>query len=138
MTLVTRRYAFAASHRLHSPALSPDENFRVFGKCNNPHGHGHNYRLHVTVEGEIDAGTGVVVPVAALDRLVETRVLNRLEHANLNADIPEFENGIPTTENLGTQIALWLFDGWQELKPARLRQIRLEETASNVIEVDFS
>lgn len=138
MTYLTRRYPFSASHRLHSDRMSPEENSRLFGKCNNPYGHGHNYGLEVTVGGEIDPQTGMVVSPAALDAHVKRAVLSRLDHSNLNTDVPEFRSSVPTTENLGVEIARWLREGWPSVSSAgRLARIRLEETGSNIIEIEF-
>jgi 6-pyruvoyltetrahydropterin/6-carboxytetrahydropterin synthase len=138
MTYLTRRYPFSASHRLHTARLSAEENSRLFGKCNNPFGHGHNYFLEVTVGGEIDPRTGMVVSPAALDAHVERAVLSRIDHANLNTDVPEFAANVPTTENLGIEIARWLREGWNNVSPkGRLARLRLEETGSNTIEMEF-
>ena len=135
MTCLTRRYPFSASHRLHTDRLSEQENGRVFGKCNNPFGHGHNYCLEVTVAGEIDPRTGMVVSPAALDDHVRRTVLSRVDHCNLNSDVPEFAAQVPTTENLGIQMGRWLRDGWSG--SGRVSRIRLEETGSNTIEIEF-
>ncbi len=147
MTFLTRRYSFSASHRLHSTELSSEENARVFGKCNNPFGHGHNYSLEVTVGGEVDPGTGLVAAPAALDLSVRRAVLSKVDHRDLNADVPEFASLVPTTENLAIQISRWLRDDWMRrpvvtgapLEPAaaRLVRIRLEETGSNSVELQF-
>src|SRR5712692_321692 len=138
MTSVTRRYPFSASHRLHSDRLNAEENSRIFGKCNNPFGHGHDYYLEVTVAGEIDPRTGMVISPAALDGYVERQILTRLEQCNLNLDVPEFRESVPTTENLGLQIARWLREDWQTvLATSRLSRIRLEETGSNTIEIQL-
>ena len=137
MTQLTRTYNFSASHRLDTPALTPEENRRLFGKCNNLYGHGHNYRLHVTVEGPIDPRTGLVVSPLRLDEHVARQVLERVEHANLNTDVAEFGSVVATTENLGVVIGAWLQDGGQALGSARLRRLRIEETGSNTIEVEF-
>lgn len=138
MTYLTRRYPFSASHRLHTDRLSAEENSRLFGKCNNPFGHGHNYFLEVTVGGEIDPRTGMVVSPAALDAHVDRAVLSRIDHANLNTDVPEFAANVPTTENLGIEIARWLRQGWKSVSPnGRLARLRLEETGSNTIEMEF-
>ncbi len=95
---LTRRYRFAASHRLDSPVLSAEENRKLYGKCNNPYGHGHDYSIDISVEGPLNAD-GMVVDREALDRLVEERVLRVLDHKNLNQDVPEFERAVPTTES---------------------------------------
>src|SRR5512136_283461 len=105
MIRLTRRYRFSASHRLHSPALSERENAEVYGKCNNPHGHGHDYVLEVRVSGPLDGASGRVVAVPRLDRLVEEQVLSELRHANLNLDASQIAGDIPTTENLAAGIA---------------------------------
>jgi len=125
-----RRYVFSASHRLHSDALTPDENKAAFGKCNNPHGHGHNYVVQVLVGGQVDKETGMVINLVDLDKVVQAEVLERFDHTNLNLD-PLFENRVPTTENLC--IAVYeLVDG--KLKPADLVQVRVEETENNFFE----
>ena len=98
-----RRYTISASHRLHADALSAEENRATYGKCNNPHGHGHNYVLEVLVGGEVDAETGMVVNLAALDAVVRVRVIERFDHVNLNLD-PLFVNRVPTTENLSRAV----------------------------------
>ena len=125
-----RRYMFSASHRLHSDALTADENRAAFGKCNNPHGHGHNYVVQVLVGGAVDIETGMVINLVDLDKVVQAEVLERFDHTNLNLD-PLFENRVPTTENLC--IAVYeLVDG--KLKPADLVQVRVEETENNFFE----
>ena len=93
-----RRYALSASHRLHVDALSTEENRAVYGKCNNPHGHGHNYTVEVLVGGEVERETGMVVNLVDLDAVVNTRVVERFDHKNLNLD-PAFQTSVPTTEN---------------------------------------
>src|SRR5579863_7674253 len=94
-----RRYMLSASHRLHSDGLSPEENRAAYGKCNNPHGHGHNYVIEVLAGGRVDPETGMVINLAVLDEVVQTRVLDRFDHANLNLDAM-FTAAVPTTENL--------------------------------------
>lgn len=125
-----RRYMLSASHRLHAQSLSADENRATYGKCNNPHGHGHNYVVEVLAGGEVDAETGMVVNMAALDQAVRDRVTDRFDHANLNAD-PLFLSRVPTTENL-CRTVFELLDG--ALKPARLVRVRVEETENNFFE----
>jgi len=125
-----RRYTISASHRLHTEALSAAENRAAYGKCNNPHGHGHNYVVEVLVGGEVDPETGMVVNMAALDESVRSRVLERFDHANLNLD-PIFANLVPTTENL-CRAVFELLDG--AVAPARLAQVRVEETENNFFE----
>ena len=125
---VTNRYRFAAAHRLDSAALSPEENRKLYGKCNNPFGHGHDYILDVTVEGDIDPN-GLVVNRAAFDAVVRGSVLERLDHKNLNTDLPEFRNEVPTTENLATLIRDSLLAAWT--LPAKLVRVRISETERN-------
>ena len=125
-----RRYTISASHRLHTDALSAAENRAAYGKCNNPHGHGHNYVVEVLVGGEVDAETGMVVNMAALDEAVRSRVMERFDHANLNLD-PIFANLVPTTENL-CRVIFELLDG--AVEPANLVRVRIEETENNFFE----
>jgi len=101
---ITRVVGFSAAHRYHSDQLSDEENRRVFGKCNRPHGHGHNYRLEVTVSGPVDPVTGMVMNLADLDRILKDFVVEPLDHSFLNFDVPHFAEAVPTCEN----IALWL------------------------------
>jgi len=122
-----RRYLLSASHRLHTEELSSAENRAAYGKCNNPHGHGHNYVVEVLVGGEVDPDTGMVVNMATLDEVMQTSVLERFDHTNLNCD-PLFVNQVPTTENL-TKV---VFDVLKEALPAgRLEHVRVEETENN-------
>jgi len=130
---LTSRYRFSASHRLDTPALSPEENRRLYGKCNNPHGHGHDYVLEITVDGPVDQD-GQVVNREALDGVVRERVLAPLDHKNLNADIPELAGSVSTTENLATMVRGALADGWT--LPARLARVRISETARNTFELE--
>jgi 6-pyruvoyltetrahydropterin/6-carboxytetrahydropterin synthase len=125
-----RRYTLSASHRLHSDALSDEENRAVYGKCNNPHGHGHNYVLEVLAGGAVSPETGMVVNMAALDAVVRERVIERFDHANLNLDA-YFKNRVPTTENLSKAV-FELLDG--SIEPARVVQVRVEETENNFFE----
>jgi 6-pyruvoyltetrahydropterin/6-carboxytetrahydropterin synthase len=127
-----RRYAISASHRLNADALSPDENRAAYGKCNNPHGHGHNYVLEVLVEGAVDAETGMIVNMSALDEAVRDRAIDRFDHANLNLD-PLFANRVPTTENL-CRAVFELLDG--SLQPAKLARVRVEETENNFFDYE--
>jgi 6-pyruvoyltetrahydropterin/6-carboxytetrahydropterin synthase len=139
MVYLTRRYHFCASHRLHNEALSDDANLRIYGKCDSPFGHGHNYVLEVTVEGPIDQETGMVFDLVTLDRIVEKEVLERFDHANLNLDVEKFRAQVPTTENVCTEIFHLLEDkvaGGGPLRAARLARVRLEETSSNFFEYE--
>jgi 6-pyruvoyltetrahydropterin/6-carboxytetrahydropterin synthase len=129
---LTRRYRFAASHRLDSPALSAEENRRLYGKCNNPFGHGHDYVLEVSVEGPVDAN-GFLTSREAMDELVTEKVLRRLDHRDLNRDVPELR-GVPTTENLAELVERMLRRDWN-LKP-RLAGIRIAETDRNTFELE--
>ncbi|HUA96856.1 MAG TPA: 6-carboxytetrahydropterin synthase [Terracidiphilus sp.] len=125
-----RRYMLSASHRLHADALTNEENCAAYGKCNNPHGHGHNYFVEVLAGGLVDPETGMVINLAMLDAVMQTKVLNRFDHANLNHD-PLFANRVPTTENL-TKAVLELLSG--SLGPAELVHVRIEETENNFFE----
>ena len=125
-----RRYLLCASHRLHADALTAEQNQATYGKCNNPHGHGHNYVVEILAGGAVDPETGMVVNMAALDDVVRSRVLDRFDHTNLNLD-PLFVNRVPTTENLSKAI-FTLLDG--EFVPAKLEQVRVEETENNFFE----
>jgi 6-pyruvoyltetrahydropterin/6-carboxytetrahydropterin synthase len=120
----------SASHRLHSESLSAEENRAAYGKCNNPHGHGHNYVVEVLAGGEVDRETGMVVNMAALDEVVRGNVIDRFDHTNLNLD-PHFKNLVPTTENL-CRAVFELLDG--SLAPAELVRVRVEETENNFFE----
>ena len=125
-----RRYRLSASHRLHSEALTAEENQAAYGKCNNPHGHGHNYVVEVLVGGDVDPETGMVVNLAVLDEVVDRRVMGRFDHMNLNLD-PLFLNRVPTTENLCRTVFGLLKDG---LPAGQLEQVRVEETENNFFE----
>jgi len=127
---LTRRYWFSASHRLHSGSMSAEENHRTYGKCNNPHGHGHNYALEVTVRGPIDAETGMVCNLADLDAFVDEKIVQRFGHENLNT-LEEFASIVPTTENLCIEIYRILENGFQA---AAIEKVRMEETMLNSFE----
>lgn len=128
---VTRRAVFSASHRLHNPARSDEWNAETFGKCNNATGHGHNFTLEVVVAGEPDPATGFVIDLAVLKRIMNDRVVDVLDHANLNTDVPFLDGILPSTENLAVAI-------WDQLKDAlpsgRLHAVRLRETENNSVE----
>jgi len=128
--LFVRKYDFCASHRLHSAAISDEENRRLFGKCNNLHGHGHNYTLEVAVTGQIDPVTGMLVDLVKMDNVVNERVIEYLDHKNLNVEISEFQDWVPTTENV-TRVV------WQRLVdhlPAKLARVTVQETPNNFFE----
>jgi len=127
---LTRRYIFSASHRLHSDELTDEQNLAVYGKCNNPHGHGHNYALEVTISGQVNPATGMVCNLSNLDETVHDEILNRFDHVNLNL-CAEFNAGVPTTENLSALI----FDILKRtFNSAHLEKVRIEETAMNSFE----
>jgi 6-pyruvoyltetrahydropterin/6-carboxytetrahydropterin synthase len=117
----------SASHRLHADALSAEENRAAYGKCNNPHGHGHNYVIEVLTGGPVDAETGMVIDLGALDAVVRTKVMERFDHTNLNLD-PLFAQRVPTTENLCTAVFELLKDA---LPVGELEYVRVEETENN-------
>jgi 6-pyruvoyltetrahydropterin/6-carboxytetrahydropterin synthase len=126
----TRAYTISASHRLHTDALNTEANRVTFGKCNNPHGHGHNYRIEVTVGGPVDPETGMVINMAELDAVVGKTIVARFDHTNLNLD-PLFLDRVSTTENL----CIAIYDLLRpSLKPAILEKIRIEETENNFFE----
>jgi 6-pyruvoyltetrahydropterin/6-carboxytetrahydropterin synthase len=127
-----RRYTISASHRLHADAFSPEQNRTLYGKCNNPHGHGHNYVVEVLVGGEVDPETGMVINLAALDKVLRARVVDRFDHSNLNLD-PLFVNRVPTTENLCRVV----FGLMKNALPAGcLERVRVEETENNFFECE--
>jgi 6-pyruvoyltetrahydropterin/6-carboxytetrahydropterin synthase len=132
MVYLTRRTEFSASHYYHNPEFTPEENQRIFGKCNNPNGHGHNYTLEVTVKGDVDRRSGFVVDLKELKEIMNREVVDALDHRHLNMEVPEFKTQIPTSENLAIAI-------WQRLEPklrvARLHRVRLYETPD--LFVDF-
>jgi 6-pyruvoyltetrahydropterin/6-carboxytetrahydropterin synthase len=138
MFRVTRRYRFAASHRLHAPGLSEIENRRLYGKCNNPYGHGHNYVLEVSARGPLDSATGRALDPAALDRLVERQVMTPFDHRNLNVEVSVFASAVPTSENLAVEIWRRLTSEWSAEFPGewpKLDRIRIAETPNNIFEI---
>jgi len=135
---LTRRYRFCASHRLHSPALSEDQNRDVYGKCNNPFGHGHNYVLEVTVAGPVDEETGRLIDIRALNRLIEEKVIKAFNERNLNRDVPAFAETVPTTEHVALEIRSRLKDAWAQAFPdgeTGLAGLRVHETKRNIFEL---
>ncbi len=135
---LTRRYRFCASHRLHSSALSASENRELYGKCNNPHGHGHDYLLEITVAGTLETETGKLVDVSQLDRLVNASILNNMDHRDLNSEVAEFAEMVPTSENLALVIGRRLNESWTACFGAEgpsLDNVRLHETARNRFEL---
>lgn len=141
MIRLTRRYRFAASHRLHSPALSEEANQELYGKCNNPYGHGHDYILEITARGPVDQESGLLMNVAALDGLVERRVLDEFRMSYLNDSASFAGARVPTTENLVEEIRARLGDGWGETFSAPwpvLEKVRIRETRKNTFETMVS
>ncbi|MGH9739477.1 MAG: 6-carboxytetrahydropterin synthase [Candidatus Acidiferrales bacterium] len=127
---LTRRYRFSASHRLHSRHFTEQQNWQLYGKCSNPHGHGHNYIVEVTLGGPVDPATGMIANLGELDPFVEREVIEAFDHKYLNEQVPEFRDVVPTTENLCREI-------YRRLKPfpaARLECVRIEETSNNSFE----
>jgi 6-pyruvoyltetrahydropterin/6-carboxytetrahydropterin synthase len=125
-----RRYRFSASHRLHSSKLSEEENRRVYGKCNNPHGHGHNYVVEVSVSGTVNPATGMIANLADLDGFVEREVIEPFDHKSLNEDVAAFRESVPTTENVCKEI----FERLKHFPKAKLERVRVEETGNNTFE----
>ena len=125
-----RRYKFAASHRLHTEKLSEGENARVFGKCANPYGHGHNYVLEISVSGDVDPATGMIANLAELDPFVEREVIEVFDHHSLNEDVAAFRDVVPTTENLCIEI----YERLKSFPNAKLERVRVQETSNNSFE----
>lgn len=133
---ITRNYRFVASHRLHLDHLSPEDNQKLFGKCNNPYGHGHNYVVSITVRGPIEERTGLAVSVPELDALVHREVIDRYDHRYLNFDVPEFASVPSTTENMAFAIRDHLQAGWTAaLGPnaPQLVDVKVQETKRNSV-----
>ncbi len=130
---VTRRMRFNAAHRVHNPALSDEENVRIFGKCNNPNGHGHNYALEVAVRGPVDERTGYVIDLGLLRDVVEREVIEKTDHRNFNIDVDYMRGINPTTENIVVEM-------WRVLapvvQPGQLIRLRLWETENNYVEYE--
>jgi 6-pyruvoyltetrahydropterin/6-carboxytetrahydropterin synthase len=123
---LNRRYHFSASHRLHTEAYDAAKNYAVFGKCNNPHGHGHNYTVQVTLSGQLDPSTGMVCNLAELDAFAQTNLIARFDHMNLNT-LDCFANAVSTTENLSIEI----YRIFQNFPAAHLERVHVEETSNN-------
>ena len=135
---MTRRYQFAASHRLYSTRLSEEENLRVYGKCAYPYGHGHNYRVEVSARGPADPASGRAIDVAVLDRFVSGQVLEPFDHRNLNTEVESFRQAVPTSENLAIEICRRLKRNWRAAFPGewpKLEKVRIEETPRNIFEI---
>jgi 6-pyruvoyltetrahydropterin/6-carboxytetrahydropterin synthase len=130
---VTKRVTFNAAHRVHNPALSDAENQSLFGKCNNPNWHGHNYVLEVSVTGPVEEKTGYVMDLGAIKRVVQEEVVGKMDHRNLNLEV-DFMRGInPTTENI--VVACWRVLE-PKIRPNRLTRLRLIETENNYVEYE--
>jgi 6-pyruvoyltetrahydropterin/6-carboxytetrahydropterin synthase len=127
---LTRRYRFAASHRLHSLALSEGENERIYGKCNSPYGHGHNYKVEVTITGPVDRDTGMIANLGDLDPFVRREVIEAFDFKYLNEDVPEFQAVVPTTENVCREIYRRLAG----FPAAHIERVKIEETSKNSFE----
>ncbi|NUM51121.1 MAG: 6-carboxytetrahydropterin synthase [Flavobacteriales bacterium] len=133
MVYITRRERFCAAHKLYNEEWTEDENLSIFGKCSNPNWHGHNYELYVTVKGVPDKQTGFVMNLSVLSKLIEEKILSKIDHKNLNLDVPFLSNIIPSTENLTITI-------WNELEKeiekmgGKLHCIKLFETENNFAE----
>ena len=130
---LTRKAEFSASHFYHNPKFTPEENQRIFGKCNNPHGHGHNYTLEVTVKGSVDQRSGFVMDLKQLKEIMNREVIDALDHRHLNHEVPEFKERIPTTENLA--IAIWRRLEGKLNGGARLYRVRVHENDDLFAEV---
>ena len=130
---VIRRLQFNAAHRVHNPALSDEENRALFGKCNNPNWHGHNYTLDVSVTGPVDERTGYVIDLAKLKQIVQREVVDKVDHRNLNLEVDFMRDVIPTTENI--VVAMWRAIE-PHVTPGRLSRLVLWETPNNYVEYD--
>ena len=132
MIYLTRKFDFCASHRLYKEGLSDEENMRIFGKCSNPNGHGHNYILYVTVCGEVDPTSGFVIDFTELKDIVESEIISKVDHKNLNLDVDFMRGILPSAENIAVQF-------WKILEPVlkgpkrKLYSIKLEETVNNTV-----
>jgi 6-pyruvoyltetrahydropterin/6-carboxytetrahydropterin synthase len=131
--LITRRFHFSASHRVYNPKLSDEENFKIYGKCSNPNGHGHNYIMDVTVSGSVDEKTGFVMDLSELKNLVQAEILEAVDHRNLNTDVDFMMDVMPTTENVARKF-------WKRIEnkinnsERKLYSIKLQETVNNSVE----
>jgi 6-pyruvoyltetrahydropterin/6-carboxytetrahydropterin synthase len=133
MVFITRKFHFSASHRLYKKELSDSENEKLFGKCSNPNGHGHNYILEITVTGETQPETGFVMDLKDLKQLVETSVIDKVDHKNINLDVEFMKDIIPTSENIAIGI-------WEQIENKinnnfrKLYSVKLYETINNIVE----
>jgi 6-pyruvoyltetrahydropterin/6-carboxytetrahydropterin synthase len=127
---LTRLYRFSASHRLHSAEFSDEENRRLYGKCNSPYGHGHNYVVEVTLTGPVDPQTGMIANLGELDPFVQREVVEVYDQKYMNEQVPEFQSSVPTTENVAREIYRRL----ETFPAARLARVRIQETSNNSFE----
>ncbi|XP_038633057.1 6-pyruvoyl tetrahydrobiopterin synthase [Scyliorhinus canicula] len=128
--LITRVESFSAAHHLHSNCLNAEENKRIYGKCNNPNGHGHNYKVEVTVRGEVNPLTGMVINITELKEHMQEAIMKPLDHKNLDKDVPYFTNVVSTTEN----VAIFIWDNLQKhLSPNLLYEVKVYETDKNIV-----
>lgn len=134
MIYITRREEFSASHRLHNPELSDEENRRVYGICNNPNGHGHNYAIEVTVRGPVPSRTGMVMDLKQLKDIIDREVLAKVDHKHLNFDVPFLKGVIPTAENVAVVFWKILAPVLQKEAGAEIDRVRLYESRSNFID----
>jgi len=131
MVYVTRRETFSSAHRLYNPAFSDEENDRIFGKCNNPNGHGHNYTLEVVVAGEVDPQTGYVIDLKVLKKIIKEHVIKKIDHKHLNHDVEFMKDLIPTAENIAISIWKVLVD---KIPNGKLYSVKIYETENNYAE----
>jgi 6-pyruvoyltetrahydropterin/6-carboxytetrahydropterin synthase len=131
MIYVTRREVFSAAHRLYNENYSSEENLRIFGKCSNPNGHGHNYTVEIVVAGEIDPQTGYLIDLKLLKEIINDNVLEKVDHKNLNIDVDFLRGIIPTSENIAVGIWNQLVD---KIPTGKLHAIKLYETENNYVE----
>ncbi|KAK2144955.1 hypothetical protein LSH36_716g01117 [Paralvinella palmiformis] len=128
---ISRTEEFSACHRLHSSFLTDEENKKTFGKCNNPNGHGHNYKLEVILRGEVDPSTGMVINLVDLKTYINKAVMETMDHKNLDKDIPYFKHNVSTTEN----VAVYIWSSLKALlpKPELLYEVKVHETGKNTV-----
>ena len=132
MLYITRKVTFSAAHRLHNPELSDDENKNIYGECNNPNGHGHNYTLEVTVKGKIPKKTGMIIDLKDLKKIITENIIEKVDHKFLNYDVPFMQNIIPTAENL--VVEFWkILEGVLLENNAELYELKLYETDNNIV-----
>jgi 6-pyruvoyltetrahydropterin/6-carboxytetrahydropterin synthase len=133
LVYITRRFHFSASHRVYNPEFADDKNYEIYGKCANPSGHGHNYIMDVTIAGDVDPQIGFVMDLTELKHLVEKRIIEKVDHHNLNTDVEFMKDIIPSTENIAIKF-------WEQIEPSinnshrKLHSIRLQETVNNTVE----